>query len=85
MGKIKKAKAKIHSNEIKTRLKELEMTQQELADEIGTTKEHISRIINSKKGCVSLVMAMKISKYLKHPIEKLFILEKNGKEKAKTN
>ncbi len=77
MKKNKKIRAKIHSNKIKEALKENDsMTQQELSDLVGTTKEHISKIINHKSNGISLAIAMKISEVLKRPIEELFSISK---------
>lgn len=73
----KRPKEKIYGNNIKVILSEIEMTQQELADLVGTNKTHISQIINGKKRCISLSTAAKISKVLKRPIDKVFIINES--------
>lgn len=72
--KNNKQKSKIHSNRIKSILREANMTQQELADlTVDGNKAHLSRIINGKKQHISLAVAAKIAKALKKQIEEVFI------------
>jgi plasmid maintenance system antidote protein VapI len=52
------------------------MTQQELADLCDTNRSHISKLVNNKTNCVTLAIALKISRALKQPIENLFTLAK---------
>ena len=69
--RVKKVRAKIHSNRIKMILKELEMTQVELADlALNGDVVHLSKIVNGKKRCISLPIAIRISRALKLPVEK---------------
>ena len=61
--KTRKPKDKLHSNKIRIILTEIGMTQQELADlALGGDATHLSRIINGQRRCISLPIAMKISK-----------------------
>lgn len=81
--KEKKPKEKLHSNRIRIILEEIGMSQQELADLIGSNAAHLSRIINGQRRCISLPIAIKISKILKRPVEEVFIYRNNeSKEKA---
>ena len=52
-----------------------EITQMELADLCDTNRQHINKIIHSGKNHISLLMAFKISRALKQPVEKLFFIE----------
>jgi DNA-binding XRE family transcriptional regulator len=82
--KPKKPKEKLHSNRIRILLQELGMTQQELADiALDGNKAHLSRIMNGKRRCVSLPIAIKISKVLGKPVEEVFIYKSNYETKAK--
>ena len=69
---LKKGKFKIKTNNLKEYLKEKGISQQELADELGITKSHMSHIVNNKKSGMTLAIALKISKVVKVPVEKLF-------------
>jgi len=72
--KLKKPKEKLHSNRIKIILDEMGMSQQELADlALGGNAGHLSRIINGQRRCISLPIAIKISKVLNKPVEEIFI------------
>jgi plasmid maintenance system antidote protein VapI len=73
--KQKREKIKLKENRLKEFLGNVQMSQQELADETNTNKAHISKIINKKGSCISLPMALKIAKVLKTNVETLFILE----------
>lgn len=73
----KRQKEKIYGNNIKAILTESGMTQQELTDIVGTNRAHISQIINGKRRCISLSTAMKISKALGQPLEKVFIINES--------
>ncbi len=75
MMKEKKAKEKIYGNNIREILMEIEMSQQELADLVGTNAAHISHIINGKRRSISLPIAMKIAKVLNRPVEEVFMLD----------
>lgn len=71
----KKSKEKLHSNRIRQILTEIDMTQAELADiALDGDASHLSRIINGGRRCISLPIAIKISKALNRPVEKVFIL-----------
>jgi len=72
--KEKKTKEKIHSNKIRQFLQEIDMSQQELADiSLDGNAAHLSRIINGQRRCISLPIAIKISKALNKPVEEVFI------------
>jgi DNA-binding XRE family transcriptional regulator len=81
--KVKKPKEKLHSNKIRIILDEIGMSQQELADlTLDGNAAHLSRIINGQRRCISLPIAIKISKVLKRPVEEVFIYKANeNKEK----
>lgn len=73
-SKEKKPKEKIHSNRIRLILNEIGMSQQELADlALNGDGAHLSRIMNGQRRCISLPIAIKISKVLKTPVEEVFI------------
>jgi DNA-binding XRE family transcriptional regulator len=72
--KIKKPKEKLHSNNIRMILEKINMCQQELADlALDGNTSHLSRIINGQRRCISLPIAIKISKALNMPVEEVFI------------
>lgn len=71
----KKERLKIKENNVKKRLQEIGMTQQELADIVGTFRGHINKIINEKSKCVSLPIAIKMAKALGTSVEELFIID----------
>jgi len=75
MAKKKKAKEEIFGNNILDILSEIHMSQQELADTVGTNASHISKIINNHNRCISLPIAMKIANVLDRPVEEVFILD----------
>ena len=69
----------MHSNNIRAILRANNITQQELARvALNNDKSHLSRIINGKCACISLPIAIRISKALGKPVEKVF----NYKEKV---
>ena len=68
-----KPKEKMWGNRIKEILTAKEMSPQELSDITGIIPSHMSRIINGKRMCISLPIAMKIAEALNEPIEKKFI------------
>lgn len=74
--KVKRGKSKIKDNNIRLYLEKKGMTQQELADLCDTNRSHISKLVNNKTNCVTLAIALKISRALKQPIENLFTLAK---------
>lgn len=74
-SKTKKPKAKIAGNNIKAILKEIKMSQEELADIVETNAGHISAIIKGDRKSISLPIAMKIAKALKRPVEEVFTYE----------
>ena len=72
--KAKKPKEKLHSNNIRMILERIGMCQQELADiALDGNTSHLSRIINGQRRCISLPIAIKISKALKMSVEEVFI------------
>jgi|688.fasta_scaffold73243_7 transcriptional regulator with XRE-family HTH domain len=68
----KKERLKLINNRIKDYLEVREMSQQELADRVGTNRAHICKIVNGKSPSLSLAMAIKIAKELDVSIEVLF-------------
>jgi DNA-binding XRE family transcriptional regulator len=73
--KEKKAKQKLHSNNIRQILSEIGMSQQELADiSLNGNSAHLSRIINGQRRCISLPIAIKIAMALNKPVEQVFTL-----------
>lgn len=78
--KEKKPKEKLHSNRIRLILQEIGMSQQELADlTLDGNAAHLSRIINGQRRCISLPIAIKISKVLERPVEEVFIYKNENK------
>lgn len=61
-------------NNIYTLRKEKRITQSELADALGVTRQTIISLENGKYKA-SLVLAHKISQFFKKPIEKIFIFD----------
>jgi plasmid maintenance system antidote protein VapI len=74
--KTRKAKEKMYGNHIKAILSEKGMSPQELSDVADILPSHISRIINGKRRCISLPIAIKISQALGMPVESVFIYKK---------
>jgi len=77
----KKAKDKLHSNNLLQILKQQEMTQQELADITGIGKTHLTKIIKGQRRCISLPIAINIARALNVPIEQIFIYRKREEVK----
>lgn len=69
----RKPKTKMFENRIKIILKQKNMNMQELSDLSGIVPSHLSRIINGKRLCISLPIAIRISEILETPVEKVFI------------
>jgi putative transcriptional regulator len=61
-------------NRVKEFRKERKLTQDELAQELGVTRQTINAIENNKYN-PTLELAMKTAKYLGVGVEELFILE----------
>ena len=63
---------------MKNRLKELrkthKLTQDELANAVGVSRQTINAIENDKYN-PTLELAIRLAKYLKMPVEELFLLE----------
>lgn len=76
-----RVRRKVHSNRIKSIMLEIGMCQKELADIMCIDSAHLSRIINGKKQCISLPIALEVSKALKRPVEDIFQLTKESKIK----
>jgi len=74
---VRKAKSKMYSNSIKKIMKEIDMSQKELADLVETNPAHLSRIINGQRQCISLPIAIKIAKALGRPVEEVFHINKD--------
>ncbi|WP_312093806.1 helix-turn-helix transcriptional regulator [Aminipila sp.] len=60
-------------NRVKEFRKQLKLTQEELAQELGVTRQTINAIENNKYN-PTLELALKMSRFLDVPIEVLFIL-----------
>ena len=69
----KKPKETLAGNHIRDILDEREMTQAELSDLSGVPTQHLSRIVNNQRKCISLPIAIKIARALKLPVEEVFI------------
>ena len=62
------------------------MSQQELADiALDGNSAHLSRIINGQRRCISLPIALKISKALNTPVEEVFMLYADEHYKQSSN
>ena len=72
---MKKKKISLKHNRVKEILDSIGMSQQELADRVGTNKAHISKIVSQKSPSTSLPIALKISKELNTPVEEIFFVE----------
>lgn len=81
--KVKRMRAKLFGHRINEVLAQQNMCAKELADLIDTNAPHMCRILASKRPCLSLPIAMKISKALNTPIEELFYLDKPVQIKSK--
>jgi DNA-binding XRE family transcriptional regulator len=75
MKQEKREKLKIKENKVKEYLDKIQMSQQELADEVNTNKAHISKIVNKRSICISLPIALKIAQVLKVKVEELFTIQ----------
>lgn len=75
----RKPKRKVYSNRIMAMLKDINMSQQELADLIKTDNSHLSKIINGKRRCISLPIALEIAKALNKHVEEVFQLSSPAK------
>jgi addiction module HigA family antidote len=73
-AKQKKKYVQVGRNHIKERLLELDMTQQELADNVEISRHHLSRIANNHSKNITVAVALKIAKYLDKSVEELFEL-----------
>ena len=76
MATKRKPKEKMYGHLISVILKDKGMSPQELSDISGILPSHISRIINNKRRCISLPIAMKIAEALQMPVEKVFLYKK---------
>ena len=74
MEKGKKEYVTIERNNIKEILADIDMTQQELADTVGITRHHISKIANNRSKNITVAIAMKIAKCLGKKVEDVFEL-----------
>ena len=75
MSKDKKQREKLSGNRIPELLEIKGMRRVELANLIGISEAHLSRIINNKTLQVSLPTAIKIAQGLEEPVENVFIFE----------
>ncbi len=71
--------AVIMKNKLKVYRAMHDLTQEELADKIGVTRQTVIAI-ESNKYLPSLGLAFKIAKLFKEDIDKIFIYEENGGE-----
>jgi len=69
----RKPKEQLKGNLIKQILDHRDMTQAELSDLSGIPTQHLSRIVNGQRKCISLPIAIKIARALKLPVEEVFI------------
>ena len=69
----KKSREKISGNRIPELLEIKGMKRVELANLIGISEAHLSRIINNKSLCISLPIAIMIAQGLDEPVENVFI------------
>ena len=76
---MKSPKATIAGNNIKAILTEIGIIQQELADLIGLSRGHLSRIINNQRLCISLPIAFKIAEVLNRSVEEVFKAKRTKK------
>ena len=68
------AKTRVHNNIRKLRFEHNEMTQQQLADRVGVTRQTIVAI-EKEKYSPSLEAAFRIAKVFGQPLESVFIYE----------
>ena len=69
----RKPKEQLKGNLIKQILEHRDMTQSELSDLSGIPTQHLSRIVNGQRKCISLPIAFKIARALKLQVEDVFI------------
>lgn len=68
-------------NRIKEILAGKQMSQQEFADIcFSGDKSYVAKLVNNQKPQISLPIAMRISKVLKTPIEKIFFIKTINKD-----
>lgn len=65
------------NNRIKVERAEMNITQQQLADAVGVSRQTIVAI-EKKRFLPSTPLALKISRFFGKPVEKIFMLEENG-------
>jgi len=71
--KQRKPKDQLKNHNISVLLEDREMTQIELSDLSGVSPQHLSRIINNQRKCISLPTAIKIARAFNLPVEDVFI------------
>lgn len=64
------------NNRIKIERAEMNITQQQLADAVGVSRQTIVAI-EKKRSLPSTPLALKISRFFGKPVEKIFMLEEN--------
>ena len=69
----KKPKEALTGNRIREILDHRDMTQAELSDLSGVPTQHLSRIVNNQRKCISLPIAIKIARALDLPVEDIFL------------
>jgi len=69
----RKPKESLKGNRIKDILEQREMTQAELSDLSGVPTQHLSRIVNGQRKCISLPIAFKLARALNLSVEDVFI------------
>lgn len=70
--KTRKAKERLLDNKIKEYMELKGIIAEELAEITGLDPSFISRIVGNKRKCISLPIALLISRALETPVEKLF-------------
>ena len=73
--KVKRERIKLWGNVLDAAMKEIGMSDIELADLANTSASHICIIKQNKTSSISLPVAITIARILKKPVEELWILD----------
>lgn len=76
-AKVRRPRIKIEYNTVAQVMEEKGIIVQEMADLLKTNPGLVSRIINQKRPCISLPLALRIGQILGMPVEQLFFLPQN--------
>jgi putative transcriptional regulator len=76
-GEVKMAESEINNQIRKLRFENGEMTQQQLAEKVGVTRQTIIAI-EADKYSPSLILAFKIAKAFNAPLERVFQFEQES-------